>query len=214
MSAPPLELMDLRVKQRLVGASILLVLVVLIVPELLSGPKPAVTTTTLLPDPASAPAATRTITVPVNASADGTVSIEPTAPPSAAQPASAVSVGSAASAAMPLENVPPAPSFKAGVEPPSPVPAAQPVGGRAAEVGTDAWTVQLGSFASKPNAEKLVHEVSGKGYAPYVAPIGSGLTLRFRVRLGPFAGRAAAERMLTKLKSQGLPATLEPPSRP
>ncbi len=213
MSAPPLELMDLRVKQRLVGASILLVLVVLIVPELLSGPKPAVTTTTLLPDPASAPAATRTITVPVNASADGTVSIEPTAPPSAAQPASAVSVGSAASAAMPLENVPPAPSFMAGVEPPSPVPAAQPVGGRAAEVGTDAWTVQLGSFASKPNAEKLVHEVSGKGYAPYVAPIGSGLTLRFRVRLGPFAERAAAERTLAKLKSQGLPATLEPPSR-
>ena len=32
--------MDRRVKERLIGASILVVLIVLIVPELLSGPKP------------------------------------------------------------------------------------------------------------------------------------------------------------------------------
>jgi len=229
MSAPRLELMDLRVKQRLVGASILLVLVVLIVPELLSGPKPAAPL--VFPDPASAPPATRTITVPVNALADGTLAVEPTAPPSAppvmppstppvmpprASPSASptASPGESASgrpvaapapsgdsremAAMPLENAPKAPKSEVSTQ-------VSPTG---------AWSVQLGSFASKPNAEKLVHEVGAKGYTPYVSPIGSGTTLRFRVRVGPFAERAAAQRELEKLKSQGLAATLEPPPRP
>jgi cell division septation protein DedD len=49
--------MDRRVKERLVGASILVVLIVLIVPELLSGPAPPVPATSRLPVrlPASAP---------------------------------------------------------------------------------------------------------------------------------------------------------------
>ena len=49
--------MDRRVKERLVGASILVVLIVLIVPELLSGPAPPVPATARLPVrlPASAP---------------------------------------------------------------------------------------------------------------------------------------------------------------
>jgi len=101
-------------------------------------------------------------------------------------------------AAMPLENAPKAPKSEVSTQ-------VSPTG---------AWSVQLGSFASKPNAEKLVHEVGAKGYTPYVSPIGSGTTLRFRVRVGPFAERAAAQRELEKLKSQGLAATLEPPPRP
>ncbi len=223
MSAPPLEPMDLRVKQRLVGASILLVLVVVLVPELLSGPKPAAKL--VLPDPASAPPVTRTITVPVNAIADGPVPNEPVAPPSAptiaptgaprsaptgaptspatTAPPSAPPTAAPApagdsrdTAPMPLENGPSAPKTA-----PSPVP-------------TGAWSIQLGSFASKANADKLVHELGTKGYAPYVSPIGSGAALRFRVRLGPFAQRAAAERTLEQLKAQALPATLEPPPHP
>jgi DedD protein len=209
MNAPPLELMDLRVKQRLVGASVLAVLVVLIVPELLSGPKPA--PTTLLPDPASAPPVTRTITVPVNALSEEPVPIETAAPPSA-PPSAPPAV---APEPVALENAPSAPKSAVTQESPSPVlPAQPPGGGGAVAVPTGSWSVQLGSFASKPNAEKLVREVGGKGYAPYVAPIGSGAALRFRVRVGPFAERAAAERVLAKLKSQGLTGTLEPPPRP
>src|SRR5450631_1166694 len=54
------KLMDRRVKERLVGASILVVLIVLIVPELLSGPARGPMTPLL---PGSTPEPTRTVTV-------------------------------------------------------------------------------------------------------------------------------------------------------
>src|ERR1700684_4544940 len=52
--------MDRRVKERLVGASILAVLIVLVVPELLSGPAPVPATSRL---PVSAPEPVRNVTV-------------------------------------------------------------------------------------------------------------------------------------------------------
>ena len=58
-------MMERRAKERLIGASILVVLIVLIVPELLSGPKPAapVAEPQRLPAAASTPEPTRTVTV-------------------------------------------------------------------------------------------------------------------------------------------------------
>ncbi len=52
--------MDRRVKERLIGASILVALIVLVAPELLSGPKPAAPSA---PRPAIAPEPTRNVTV-------------------------------------------------------------------------------------------------------------------------------------------------------
>ena len=66
--------MDRRVKERLVGASILVVLIVLVVPELLSGPPSAGRA------PAAAPQPVRNVTVDLATS-------KPTAPDSAADPA-------------------------------------------------------------------------------------------------------------------------------
>src|SRR5580698_5562810 len=53
--------MDRRVKERLIGASILVALVVLVVPELLSAPKPSAPTMMTLP--ASAPGPARIVTL-------------------------------------------------------------------------------------------------------------------------------------------------------
>ncbi len=58
--------MDRRVKERLIGASILVALVVLVVPELLSGPKPVAQPATTLP--AAAPEPTRNVTVDLTTS--------------------------------------------------------------------------------------------------------------------------------------------------
>src|SRR5580704_19121671 len=51
--------MDRRVKERLIGASILVAFVVLVVPELLSGPKPTTAPAPALP--AAAPEPTRSV---------------------------------------------------------------------------------------------------------------------------------------------------------
>jgi DedD protein len=201
--------MDRRVKERLIGASILGVLVVAIVPELLSGPKPPATT--VFPAPASAPAATRTITVPVDALTSGAVSAEPAAPSSRpAAPDAAPPVDAQQSVTAPLENQPSAPTSEPRPEVSTPLPSPA-LAGPAPKGG---WAVQLGSFASKANAEKLAHEVGGKGFSPYVSSIGSGASSRYRVRVGPFAARAEAERTLARLKSQGLAATLAASSGP
>ncbi|MDP9088177.1 MAG: hypothetical protein M3O26_05495, partial [Pseudomonadota bacterium] len=55
--------MERRVKERLIGASILVALIVLVVPELLSGPKPAARPATPEMLPATAPEPTRSVTV-------------------------------------------------------------------------------------------------------------------------------------------------------
>jgi cell division septation protein DedD len=72
--------------------------------------------------------------------------------------------------------------------------------------------VQLGSFASRENAEKLVRQLKAQGYAVYLSTSGSGAQLRHRVRTGPMADRDAAVRAVEKLKAQGHAATLVPPA--
>jgi len=74
-----------------------------------------------------------------------------------------------------------------------------------------AWAVQLGSFASKANADTLVRRLRAEISPAYVSPTGTGPSLRYRVRVGPLADRAPAERAMVKLKKEGHPATLVAP---
>ena len=75
------------------------------------------------------------------------------------------------------------------------------------------WAVQLGSFASHENADKLARQLKAKGFAVYVLPGGSGSALRYRVRVGPMADRGAAAQTAAKLKSLGQTASLVAPAR-
>jgi len=71
--------------------------------------------------------------------------------------------------------------------------------------------VQLGSFASRANADRLAHRLQASGGSFYVVAGGSGSALRYRVRMGPLADRSAAERALARLKAQGHSATIVAP---
>jgi DedD protein len=94
----------------------------------------------------------------------------------------------------------------------APKPAAMPTAGASVQA-RHAWAVQLGSFASKANAEKLVHQLQASaGSSVYVLPSGSGASARYRVRVGPLSDRNAAERAVARLKSQGHPATIVTPT--
>jgi DedD protein len=226
--------MDRRVKERLVGATILLALVVVVVPELLSGPKQAarpppltlpvpvhsytvdvtdhsmapIATGTTAAEPAASTAASA-VRSAAPAAATAAASTEPPASVAAAPEATAPPVRTATPAPQPLESQASAPtSVKRNDE--KPVPASAPAAGTGRQAG--AWAVQLGSFASKANAEKLMHTLAAKGYAATVSAAGSGASLRYRVRIGSLADREAAQRVLERLKAQGQAATLVPPA--
>lgn len=215
--------MDRRVKERLIGASILVALIVLVVPELLSGPKPAVG-----PPAATLPAATpeplRNVTVDLStsksaASPDAEAASSPPASAAIAAPAARDVANPAAAAASPAppnlsphaapNRVPASPAAAAGN--PRGRPAVVESAARSPISATRAWSVQLGSFASRANADNLARQLRGQGFSVYVAPGGSGSAVRYRVRVGPLANRESAERTAAKLKTLGHVSSLVSP---
>ena len=75
------------------------------------------------------------------------------------------------------------------------------------------WSVQLGSFANRGNADKLVHQLKSQGFPVYDSAIGAGQAQRFRVRVGPLSDRAAADRTIAKLKALGHSGSVVSPAR-
>jgi DedD protein len=209
--------MDRRVKERLVGASILVALIVLIVPELLSGPTPSA----VMPKPpVNAPEPIRNVTVdlapgramaPAAEAAIASSARPPESPSGKAAggdtPGGAAAGGGAAGGgAAGASAVPSTPLETAGPPPTLAAAAAKPA------MGGHAWAVQLGSFASRDNADKLLRQLRAQGFSVFLLSGGSGPSLRYRVRIGPMADRAAAAQEVAKLKSMGHAASIVPPA--
>jgi DedD protein len=204
--------MDRRVKERLVGASILVAIIVLIVPELLSGPTP---NPVIAKPPVSTPEPVRNVTVDLAPSKAPTPAAEPVArPPEApggmpaggAASSGAASSGAAPSGAASSGDAPPVRLETATPRPTSAAAAAKPT------TASSAWAVQLGSFASRDNADKLLRQLRAQGLSVFMSSGGSGPSLRYRVRIGPMADRGAAAQEVAKLKSLGHAATIVPPA--
>jgi cell division protein FtsN len=75
--------------------------------------------------------------------------------------------------------------------------------------GSAALVVQLGSFASRANADRLAHQLKGQGFAASVSQGTSGRHL-YRVRVGPVHDRAAATQLLSKLNAAGHSGSIVP----
>lgn len=67
---------------------------------------------------------------------------------------------------------------------------------------TQAWAVQVGSFKQKSNALKLRDKLRTQKYRAFVEALRSNATLVYRVRLGPYVKRAGAEQVRDKLLAQ------------
>jgi DedD protein len=95
-------------------------------------------------------------------------------------------------------QTPPAPTSSAPASTPreEPRPSAKPA-------PSGAFAVQLGSFSSRDNANRLVRDMTAKGFAAFVAPIPSKGRVLYRVRVGPARDRAAAEALATQLRRIG-----------
>jgi DedD protein len=195
--------MDRRVKERLVGATILVVIMVLLVPELLSGPKPS---TAPVADPAE-PVRNVTVDLSTQSVAASIPAQEPAPPVSATEsPASTASAPPSAPPSATAPSTPQAQAPPAELETPSPPPTSTAV------TAHRSWAVQAGSFASRGNADKLVRQLKAQGFSAYVLTSGSGASLRHKVRIGPIADRSGAERAVGKLKALKVMASIVAPA--
>src|SRR5687768_2289781 len=165
--------METAVKERLVGAVVLVGIIVALVPEMLSGPR--------RPPPAEREAAHGTVRV-------HTIDLAPPAPAEAPETAPANSVEPPAKAtprASPEASDEPTERTQGAAAPPTPAqtPASSPAStqSRTETPALDSgWAVQLGSFASQENADRLAVEVRKGGYRAFVSRFESGSRVRYR----------------------------------
>jgi DedD protein len=75
-------------------------------------------------------------------------------------------------------------------------------GGVKNNVGLSAWIIQLGSFSSGENAQSLNEKLRKAGYPSFVEPLEKNGQLSYRVRVGPEIKRSDAESLLKVLKDK------------
>lgn len=73
--------------------------------------------------------------------------------------------------------------------------------------GPARFTVQLGAFRSRPQAEAMSASLSGAGHDAYVSPIDGPDGPRYRVRVGSFVTREEARRAAARLETTRLGST-------
>jgi DedD protein len=200
--------MDLSLKQRLLGAIVLIALAVIFVPMLLSGPAPKQTSETVnLAIPPAPDREFQNRVLPVdaaqqqpsapNAASDITRSetlptVEtPARPAEIPQPTEPVAATPVPAAAKP--ETAPAPAI-AKTEPPT---AADKAPGRAAN---GSFFVQLGIYTSTKNAGDLVASLKQVGFPAFAEASEFQGKPAERVRVGPFEDRAAAEAARLRIK--------------
>ncbi|MBZ0071711.1 MAG: SPOR domain-containing protein [Gammaproteobacteria bacterium] len=203
--------MDNLVKQRVIGAIVLVALAVIFVPMLFETPEdelgPVGSNLPTEPDsivreriePLTLPEP------PPEPEPAPQVILEEPADPSAANADAAIDAAndSGAGPAAPSQGTagapvaPPPPAAKPAPVPPAPTTAPAP-----ASVPQSGWIVQLASLASKDNAMALRERLRGLGYTAFVEETKTAKGVLYRVRVGPELERTAAEALRDRLRQQ------------
>jgi len=202
--------MDQGLKERLVGAAVLVAIAVWLIPWVLDGPEAPVETTggSLQLPTAEEPMPMRTQTLRLGDAAEPSSESPPPAVdvPQPAEPLEAANpppVQTASEVEAPaVAAVRPEPERAPVVATSPPPPAATPPKPAAAANGD--WTVQLGSFSDEANARRLAERSSTFGYKAEVSSYRSGSRTLYRVRVGPAQSRAEADATASALKAHGI----------
>ncbi len=192
--------MDNHLKQRLVGAVVLVALAVIFIPMLLEGPD-----RTLVPDMGEMPEPeVLAPELPLEPFPPGdepgpalrAIVSDAVAPPvdDKAEPDAAPAASPEAATAAAAESAPPA------VEQPAPAATPAPATASSAPPAVvDAWVVQVVSLSSKANALALRDKLRKGGFATQVEEARIEGKTRYRVRVGPFLERGEAEQARKQL---------------
>jgi DedD protein len=217
-------------KERLTGAVIFFAVLAVAVPELLSGPGdgiaqqdgqavaeagPPLTTYDLAIDPAAAREVAQQQALGADSAARSEAIAQAVPPPVIGQvqelppaPSSSTTAGPAAlpDAATVTAEPRAAEEGRAGRVP--------EVAERPATASTGAagrWWVQLGSFSSESNAQRLARDLRGAGFTIDVTKVTAGGRDLHRVRAGPASDRVTATALRDRLVAAGQQGTLVPP---
>lgn len=184
-------MMDRALKERIIGATVLVVVAVLIVPVFLDGPssdEEMVTQSVTLPGQNEQPRKQQTIVLERDRS-------QPV--PSAPQPA-AGTADDTAGAPKPEPAKTRQPAEKVAATEKEPEPAAP-----RDESTTGLFAVQLGSFSNRENAERLAADLRKDGYAAFLSQLDTADGQLHRVRVGPQKDRESAESVAARLTAAG-----------
>ncbi|MEN9728474.1 MAG: hypothetical protein RL434_2840 [Pseudomonadota bacterium] len=211
--------MEPQLKQRLIGAVVLVSLAVLIIPAFLeqeTPPVPPVVQRDMAPMPvyefpdAPAEPAPEVVEEVTDGLTADPVDMAGLPPPEPGLPASGPA--STPAAEMPAESAatsPPAPEVTPPPTVATPVPAAEPLppprpttSGVAGAPGNGGWVIQLGSFSSMENADSLRARLIVGGFQAFVSPLQGEGKQSFRVRVSGGKDRIAAEAMRNRLREE------------
>lgn len=202
-------------KQRVIGALVLLALIIIFVPMMFNRQDDARKVTVEAPPQPAAPTVPSTEVQPVQTPEAPPVVVvpdEPAKPLGKPQTPIAGTAGQAPAQNAPATTPPPQPSAPVARAPaPSapvasapaaptatPAPAAKPDSRLGAANLPNSWSVQLASLSSRPSADALQAKLRSQGYNAYVRTA-DGMN---RVFVGPVIERSEADRLRDQLNKQ------------
>lgn len=213
--------MERIVKERLVGAAVLMAAAIILIPEMLSGPDRGSQSEPAEPARSDAPIKTYTIDLSKSSGVQPTPSVvedrapppeeaatAPRAAPTAEQPAAEVQAKPETPAPNQAAVAPPPvvieqPTVAAARTTPPARTAPPPIASSTSAPTSGRWAVQVGSYAREATAERLAKQLRDQGQRAFVMPVKSGGATLYRVRIGPMLDRASAEAALRDVKSPG-----------
>ncbi len=172
-----------RLKQRIVGAIVLVALAVIFIPMILDGGRDElpIFTTNIPPQP-EAMKPLQDMQLPKTA--------EP--PPAVVSPMARIPIDEHSPKELPASPPTPLPDTKSEVSDAKPATGEEP----------KAWVVQVGSFGNRENALRMRDKLRDKHFAVFVERVTTKEGDVFRVRVGPEIRKTTAETMRDKLKRE------------
>ena len=192
--------MDEKLKQRLVGAAVLIALAVIFLPMLFDHPETegggTAPSTRVPPEPDF----TRSMEVKtLDLPPPPPVPVTPDTEPGVSAAAQATPAGSAMSKSAEPKKVEPKKAEPKKAEPKKAEPGPAEPKPVAAGHRSAGWVVQVASFARRANALALQSRLRRAGFTTYIEPVDKGGRRHYRVRVGPEIKRPAAVRLQQRI---------------
>ena len=182
--------MEQKLKERLIGAAVVVALGVVFIPVLLDGPPRQGSQTRSLPLPGQDSTGLKQVTIDLGTPGQSAPQPDPISP---------------ADSAPPMEAVPSKPVSEARTTP-APKPDSQAVAQAASTkpvVESAQWVVQVAALSDSNNADKLAAQLKSQGFSAFVGKFKDGSRTLYRVRVGPVKTREEADSLAEQLRDGG-----------